>query len=361
MRSLASRTVFDVILGWLILSLLSQGHAEPAQTPDNLLDLPLEQLMEMDVAVASGKKTSVREAPGIVSVVTAEEIRGAGARDLIDVLQMIPGIQLGLDVAGVISIGVRGLWAHEGKALLIWDGHELNELMYSTIQLGNHYPVDQIERVEVIRGPGSALYGGFAELAVINIVTKDYAESSNSGETTVTYGQMSKTFARRNVNVSFGKKFEELKINTALFLGEGNRSSYDYTDIKGNTYNLSDNAQLDPQNYKLNLNYRNFDFRFLYDNYKTTHRDNFGENMPKSVRLDFESYYMDLRYVHEISSRFKITPRVNFRNQIPYREKFDPAADNQAYDKRVQKRQAMLTAEYDHSDNLSFYVWHFLF
>lgn len=228
MRASENTTIFKFVLTCLVLCSVAPGHAEPAQASGDLLDLPLEQLMDLDVAVASGKNTSIREAPGIVSVVTAEEIRNSGARDLIDVLQMVPGVQLGVDVAGVVSIGIRGLWAHKGKALLIWDGHELNELMYSTIQLGNHYPVDQIERVEIIRGPGSALYGGFAELAVINIITKNYAEGEHSGETTVSYGQMSKTFARRNVNVAFGKKFEELTVNTALFLGEGSRSSKNY-------------------------------------------------------------------------------------------------------------------------------------
>lgn len=354
MRAFEDSPVFIFVLAWLILCSGSFGHAEPPEPSGDLIDLPLEQLMEMDVAVASGKSSTIREAPGIVSVVTAEEIRSSGARDLIEILQMVPGIQFGIDSGGVISIGIRGLWAAEGKALLLWDGHELNELMYATIQLGNHYPVDQIERVEIVRGPGSALYGGFAELAVINIITRNYAEGEHSGETTVSYGQLSKTFARRNVNVAFRKKFEDLTINTALFLGEGNRSSKNYADINGDSFNLSDNAQLNPENYRLDLNYGDLDFRFLYDNYKTTERDYYGENLPKSINSDFESYYLDLRYVYQVSSRLKITPRINFRKQVPYFEPYDIEADNQPYDKAVQKKQALIIAEYDHSDDLAF-------
>lgn len=76
------------------------------------------------------------------------------------VLQLIPGFDFGVDVEGIVGIGVRGNWAHEGKVLMLWDGLEMNEDLYSTLQFGGHYPVGQIKRIEIIRGPGSAIYGG---------------------------------------------------------------------------------------------------------------------------------------------------------------------------------------------------------
>jgi len=74
-----------------------------------------------------------------VSVITAQEIKAMGARDLTDVLTTIPGIHFASDVTGIIGIGVRGAWAHEGKALILWDGHEMNEPMFSVVPFGHHF------------------------------------------------------------------------------------------------------------------------------------------------------------------------------------------------------------------------------
>src|SRR4051812_16092564 len=83
--------------------------------------MSLEQLMNVEVSIASKLPMSNREAPGIVTILNRDEIIHSGATDLLDLLQMVPGIGFGVDVDGVVGIGVRGNWAHEGKVLLIWD------------------------------------------------------------------------------------------------------------------------------------------------------------------------------------------------------------------------------------------------
>ncbi len=123
----------------------------------------LQEALNKKVNVSSKKPLSLRETPGIVSVVSAEEIANAGARDLIDVLRMVPGFEFSTDIEFQVGLGIRGNWAIEGKALLLLDGIEINETLYQNTQLGNRFPVDQIERIEIIRGPGSAIYGGTAE------------------------------------------------------------------------------------------------------------------------------------------------------------------------------------------------------
>ena len=99
-----------------------------AVVAQSLEDMSLEDLLNVKIGVGSMDKHTIRQSPGIVSLVTGEEIRSAGARDLIDVLQLIPGITFATDTEGVVSIAVRGNWAHEGKVLLLIDGEELNEL-----------------------------------------------------------------------------------------------------------------------------------------------------------------------------------------------------------------------------------------
>ena len=109
-----------------------------AQT-DDLIEMSFEDLMNMDVTVASKKAMSLRESPGIISVLTAEEILTSGARDLIDVLRLVPGVDFGVDVQGVVGLSIRGNWAHDGKVLMMIDGLEVNEMAFSTLQFGNHY------------------------------------------------------------------------------------------------------------------------------------------------------------------------------------------------------------------------------
>src|ERR1700740_149535 len=115
----------------------------------------LEKLINSLISVASKKPLNVRESPSIVTLVTAEEIKNSGARDLIDVLRLVPGVDFGVDVQGVVGIGMRGNWAHEGKVLILLDGQEMNEILYATTQFGNHFAVDQIKKIEIIRAPVS--------------------------------------------------------------------------------------------------------------------------------------------------------------------------------------------------------------
>ncbi|MBI5743888.1 MAG: Plug domain-containing protein, partial [Elusimicrobia bacterium] len=135
----------------------------------------------------------LRETPGLVTVITREEIQAQGARDLIDVLKLVPEFDFGMDVQGNLGLGVRGNWANEGKVLLLWDGQVYNETLYSTIQF-DRFPVDQIEEIEIIKGPGSVLYGGFAELAVINVKTQS-AKTLNGSSAFAAYGQGEKARA----------------------------------------------------------------------------------------------------------------------------------------------------------------------
>src|SRR6478672_5076727 len=172
----------------LILLLFFTAFFARAQELDSLLKVStyteesdLQKVLNKGLTVSSSKALSTRETPGIISLITAEEIQNAGARDLIDILRMVPGFDIGQDLQFVMGIGLRGNWANEGKVLVMMDGQPFNELLYQTVAIGNRFPVDAIERIEIIRGPGSAIYGGSAEYGVINIITKA-AESLNGVE-----------------------------------------------------------------------------------------------------------------------------------------------------------------------------------
>ena len=226
----------------------AQSANESARDSSSFYDMSLEDLMKIEVTVASSKALSSRESPGILTVITEEEIRKSGATDLMELLGKVPGFDFGVDVEGVVGIGVRGNWAHEGKVLMLLDGHELNEELFSAIAMGGHHSTSQIKQIEIIRGPGSSIYGGNAEYAVINIISK---QSSGGNGITIssTYGQMSRQFATRNVAVAVAKPIGAVHLGFSALLSQANRSQEDFTDNYGATYNMANESGINTTQY----------------------------------------------------------------------------------------------------------------
>lgn len=158
-------------LVWTILMQIPPMD-EPAENEhESLHSMSLEELMNVVVTVTNKSPSIARESSSIISVITRDEIQASGARDLIDVLRLIPGFDFGLDGWVPSGPSMRGIWGAEGRILMLWDGVEMNENSAGSLHIGNRYPVDQIKRVEIIRGPGSIMYGGYAEIAVISITS----------------------------------------------------------------------------------------------------------------------------------------------------------------------------------------------
>ncbi len=97
----------------------------------------------------------LKDSPAVVTVVSTKENRESGARDLIDVLQLVPGVFMGVDTYGVVGAGFRGLWGFEGKILLLIDGKEMNELLYSTVSFGHEFAVQRWSRCDVLHRPAA--------------------------------------------------------------------------------------------------------------------------------------------------------------------------------------------------------------
>jgi outer membrane receptor protein involved in Fe transport len=122
---------------------------------------------ESSLASAYAQRTS--EAPAIISVTGRQRIVQMGARHLIDILKTVPGVETSVDITGFRRVAIRGL-RKDARILLLVDGHRANNPYDGrTFWL---IPAALIERVEVIRGPGSVLYGTGAFAGVINVVTR---------------------------------------------------------------------------------------------------------------------------------------------------------------------------------------------
>ncbi len=180
--------------------MLAVSSSAWAQSP--LPDLSLEDLMKLDagqVFGASERLQPVIEAPASVSFITAEEIARYGYRTLADILRGVRGMYVTND-RNFSLIGTRGFAKpgdYNSRILLLVNGHRVNDNVFGQAEIGAEFGLDpaMFERVEIIRGPASSLYGDSAFFAVVNVITRTGA-SLGGGSITVEAGTLGTRLVR---------------------------------------------------------------------------------------------------------------------------------------------------------------------
>ncbi|MGF2734393.1 TonB-dependent receptor plug domain-containing protein [Marinobacter sp. DUT-1] len=168
-----ARKVWPILMSFAVAPV----HAESPSPANDLWDLSLEQLSQIRVvSIASGTETPLDKAAAITSVISEEEIRAMGANDLDQVLETVPGLHVNYsDQTYSPKYIFRGITSSfNPQALMLVNGIPVTTAMFGN--RGNAWggmPIKAIRRIEVIRGPGSALYGADAYAGVINIITKN--------------------------------------------------------------------------------------------------------------------------------------------------------------------------------------------
>lgn len=182
-KSLIYSTVLLFVVFFFQLPMRGMGQ-EKQNTQDqveDVTDFSLEELLNVEVTTASKKAEKVSDAPGIITVVSAKDIRAFGAVTLMDVLQRVTGLQpvsSHLFRQNVSSIRGDLLTHSDNHVLILLDGRPMREGVNGGINspIYTTFPVDMIARIEVVRGPGSVLYGTNAYSGVINIITRQAPE-----------------------------------------------------------------------------------------------------------------------------------------------------------------------------------------
>lgn len=193
----------------------SESTATKAAEPD-FTSLSLEDLGEIkmpSVYSASKHEERMADAPASVSVVTAEDIQQYGYRTLADILNSVRGFYVTSDRT-YNFLGVRGFnrpGDYGGRNLLLVDGHRMNEALFDTTSYGHDFGLDVnlIDRVEVVRGPGSTLYGNNAFFSVVNVIPKR-GQDYNWGEVSVGGGNFESYQGRFTVGKQLTKGLEFL-------------------------------------------------------------------------------------------------------------------------------------------------------
>jgi outer membrane receptor for ferrienterochelin and colicins len=182
----------------LALARCAEAQDPPAPNPDSgsLDSLSLEELMQVKVESAALHPQTLEDAPASVTIITAEDIRKYGYRTLGEALASVRGFYISNDRT-YETVGVRGFSLpgdYDSHIMFLVNGHNMADNVFDyMLYVGNGFPIDMnlIKQVEIIRGPGSALYGSNAMFATINIVTKAPGEVPTLALTTDTgsYGE----------------------------------------------------------------------------------------------------------------------------------------------------------------------------
>lgn len=191
----------------LVLALPSPAQAEEPDAPADLIELSIEQLLNIEVYSASKFVQKTTEAPASVTIITAVDIKNYGYRTLADILGSVRGLFVTYD-RNYHYVGVRGFnrpGDYNSRILLLVDGYRVNEPIFDTALIGTEFflDIDLIDRVEVVRGPGSSIYGSNALFGVVNVITKrgkDFNGAEISGEAA--------SYSTGKGRLAYGKQYE---------------------------------------------------------------------------------------------------------------------------------------------------------
>jgi len=176
---------------WLALgvSVAAANDAVQSSTSNDWNNLTLEQLVNIQVTSVSKKQTDLFKSPAAIYVITQEDIRRSGLTSIPELLRMVPGLDVAQMDANHWAISSRGFNdQYSNKLLVLIDGRSVYAPEFAGVYWSTEdVPLEDIDRIEVIRGPGATLWGANAVNGVINIITKN-AKDTQGGLVTVTYG-----------------------------------------------------------------------------------------------------------------------------------------------------------------------------
>lgn len=302
-----------------------RGHAAEAEdfTAGNLTAFNLEELMEIEVPTVYGAckyDQKVTDAPASVTVINADEIKKYGYRTFPDILRSIRGFTVTND-RNYQYLGVRGFnrpGDYNSRVLLLIDGHRLNNNIYDQAPIGRDFPldIDLIDRVEVIRGPSSSLYGTSAFFGVINVITRQgrdlkTVEASGSAGSQESYSG----------RLSYGSKFPgglEMLLSASRYDSEGEDHLYfKEFDALGVNNGIADHN--DGENsYSLFSKFSLRDLTLsgaLAANEKVIPTGSYQTvfNDPRNRTTDAYGY-LDLKYSHNLTEGGEISARAYYEN-----------------------------------------------
>ncbi|MCK5328495.1 MAG: TonB-dependent receptor [Candidatus Latescibacteria bacterium] len=178
MKIMSKTSAFFSIFSVCVLASVPSSSAQEVEA---YFKMSIEELMNVEVVSATKTHRKISEAPSTIISITGREMEEMGARTLSDVLKMMTGIQILNRRNGRDMVWIRGVTTgYNTRVLLLIDGSPQREAILGEWSSDEEIQINNIERIEIIRGPGSALYGGNAYAGVISVFTKNEADATKA-------------------------------------------------------------------------------------------------------------------------------------------------------------------------------------
>ncbi|MDO9178111.1 MAG: TonB-dependent receptor [Agitococcus sp.] len=297
---------------------------EPVLASGDLWDMSLDDLGKIRVtSIASGTQTPLDKAAAIATVITADDIAAMGATDLDQVLETVPGLHVGRsDQDYTPKYIIRGITStFNPQTLMLINGIPVTGLVFGN--RGNVWagmPIKSIARVEVIRGPGSALYGADAFSGVINIITKKYDDLRGT-QTGVRAG----SFGTQAAWLTHGSSYQGINVGFSLEAettdGWKKIVEQDRQTLLDGAFNThaslapgSVNTMKDMVDARLDIAYKNSQLRLGYQG-----RSNIGSSVGYAEALDPSSRAASQRYNLDYTYSLKdLAPSLDVDSRVSY-------------------------------------------
>lgn len=292
--------VFPLVIGLLFFS-----HALASDKTDELFEMGLDDLLKLDVTAASKKAERINDAPGIITIISRQEIEGFAARNLGQILNRVAGAQfLSPDVFVDQSMVIRGqeMTPYNNHVLILLNGRPVRDPISGGLNatLYTSFPIDIIDHIEIIRGPGSVLYGSCAYSGIVNIKTKVRDNDGTEGKVAIGAG----SYEGFGQYADGGFRQGDLSgyIGLQHFKDDGPR--YSFTDYNG-TYG-SDEFQRESSGVVANFSYKGFTFNGLYTNIDPYSLNGGSEYWDPGYKNEQTAIFADGGYNHTFNGIFSL-------------------------------------------------------
>jgi iron complex outermembrane receptor protein len=316
---------FSASVGWCggsyrVLGVLGvfalTATATAQQGTKDLSEASLEELGNIQVYSASKHMQSVSDAPSSVTVITADEIQKYGYGTLAEILESVRGFYITYD-RDYSFVGVRGfgrLGDSNNRILVLIDGHRINDNVFGEPYLGSEFlvDVDLIERVEIIRGPSSSLYGADAFFAVINVVTRKGPQLKG-----FEFSFAPASFATYSGRASYSGQYKgiDLMLSGTFYNSRGATLFFPQFDSPATNYGITQTTDYESSQHILaTISFHGFTLQGVFSaRDKGVPTAYYGAlfNDPQTQNFDYHQY-LDLSYEHSIGDRWDLTARTSY-------------------------------------------------
>lgn len=297
----------------LVFSFTSKASEDTSHL-DSLFDKSLEELMSITFETASKYQETTNEAASISSIITAEEINRFGANSLFEVFERITSVYMtGSNFFPKNVTAMRGnlLGHYDNHILLLINGRPIRESYSGGVNFSiyNAFPLNIIERIEVIRGPGSVLYGTNAYSGVINIITK-VARESNSTRFSLATGSL------KSISIEFSGSNNYHDISTRWGIKYFDEKGWDFTATDSKGITNSKNFGEENIGAFLSSSYQNFELNAFY---VSSEQDFIGASvnwsgLPESDKRKISSdrLFFDIGHHNEVNADWYIDTNISY-------------------------------------------------